>query len=261
METRPDRSRAERRFDEVLEALRRERRRTADELEALKTFEVRIRSIDAGPKPATGRRILGAAGATGTTGLDRVREAYEATLMSVPHYREEYDDTYVESVAEEFSPDIAAAVTDGTRFNSRCKRAILSAASKSQTARESLLGVIDRERESVDASKDDLLPLIEECADLGSIPFKTLDFGALDAYRTRLGTIRGHCRDLSDRRQSAIFDQRRLQRIPADVPDVTVYFYQDIDADYPVMSLVAELLDSIASIERAVEEAMTRCRA
>lgn len=260
MEIRPDRSRAEHRFAEVLEALRRERRRTADELEALKAFEDRIRSIDAESETMTvaGRRSLNA---TETTGLDRVRTAYEATLMSVPHYFEEYDDTYVESVAEEFSPDIAAAMTDGTGFNSRCKRAVLSAASNSQAARESLLGVIDRERESVEASKGDLLPLITECTNLGSVPFESLGFGALDAYRTRLGTIRKHCRGLSDRRQGAIFDQRRIQRIPADVPDVTVYFYQGIDADYPVMSLVAELLDSIASLERSVEGAMTRCRA
>ena len=250
------------RLADAVAELRRERRRITDELEALEAFADRVRSIPTEHHTPRSRRPVGVATETsGTaTGLRRVREAYESTLMSVPHYVEEYDDTYVESLAEEFSPDIASALTDGAAFNGRCKRALLSAVDTSRSARDSLVDVVDRERKSVRDAKSELEELAAECADLGSTEFGEMRFGTLDAYRSRLRVMEGNCEALSDRRQDAIFDQRRIQRLPADVPDVTVYFYQDLDADYPVMSVVAALFDAIATQRRRVEREMARCQ-
>ena len=42
--------------------------------------------------------------------LKRVRNAYRETVMSVPHYQEDYGDSLPESLAEEFGPEIATAV-------------------------------------------------------------------------------------------------------------------------------------------------------
>jgi hypothetical protein len=250
------------RLADAVSELRRERRRIADELEALGAFADRVRSIPTEHHTPRTRQPVGVATeAPGAeTGLRRVREAYESTLMSVPHYVDEYDDTYVESLAGEFSPDIASALTDGAAFNGRCKRTLLSAVETSRSARDSLLDVVERERESVLDAKSDLEGLASECVRLGSTEFGGLRFGTLDAYRSRLRVMEGNCEALSDRRQDAIFDQRRIQRLPADVPDVTVYFYQDLDADYPVMSVVAALLDAIAAQRRRVEREMARCR-
>ncbi|CCQ36961.1 uncharacterized protein Nmlp_2810 [Natronomonas moolapensis 8.8.11] len=242
--------------------LRCERRRIADELEALEAFADRVRSIPTERHTPQDRQPVGVAteAPSTATGLRQVREAYESTLMSVPHYVEEYDDTYVESLAEEFSPDIASALTDGAAFNGRCKRTLLSAVETSRSARDSLVDVVDRERQSVLDAKSELEELAAECADLDATEFGGMRFGTLDAYRSRLRVMEENCEALSARRQDAIFDQRRIQRLPAEVPDVTVYFYQDLDADYPVMSVVAELLDTIAAQRRRVEREMSRCR-
>jgi hypothetical protein len=230
----------------AIEELWRERRRTADELEALQAFEDRVRTMTPEEQSFNERQPVGvtAAAARPATGLKKVRDAYESTVMSVPHYLEEYDDSYVESLIGEFSPEIASALTGGTEFNSRCKRALLSAVSNAQTARESLLEAIR-----------------EEYEEFRSLQFNEKQFGTLDAYRARLNVVTQQCEELSERRQAAIFDQRRIQRLPADVPDVTVYFYQSLDVDYPVMSLVAELVDTIADLKNRVERAMTYCHA
>ena len=250
------------RLADAVSELRRERRRIGDELEALEAFANRVRPIQTECHTPRTRQPVGVSteASSAETGLRRVREAYESTLMSVPHYVEEYDDTYVESLAEEFSPDIASALTDGTAFNGRCKRTLLSAVETSRSARNSLLDVVDRERESILDAKSELEGLASECARLGSIEFEGLRFGTLDAYRARLQAMEDNCEALSTRRQDAIFDQRRIQRLPADVPDVTVYFYQDLEVDYPVMSVVATLLDTIAAQRRRVEREMSRCR-
>lgn len=260
MDTRSNRRGDEGRLAAAIAELRRERRRTTDELEAFRVFEDRVQTIPPERNDFERRRTVGTAAATvGTPGLERVREAYEDTLMSVPHYLEEYDDSYVESLAEEFSPDLASALTDGTEFNEQCKRMLLSAVSNAQSARNSLIDVIDRERKSVLEADDDLASLSAECAELRSIRFERKRFGTLDAYRARLEVMADKCERVSDRRQDAIFDQRRIRWLPSDVTDATMYFYRDLDVDYPVMSQVADLSDSIEELRRSVERAMAYC--
>lgn len=263
MDTASDRIDVNGRLEAAIEELQIERRRTADELEALETFEKQVRTIPSEEPGINSRQpiALTATTAEPSAGLRQVRKVYESTLMSVPHYFEEYDDTYVESLVEEFSPDIASALTDGTTFNTQCKQTVLSAISESQSSRQALLDVTDRERESIRNARTELEPLFEECEEMRSLQFKTKGFGALDAYRARLQVMIDNCQELSDRRQKAIFNHRRIQKLPADVPDITVYFYQTLDVDYPVMSLVAELLDTITECERRIERAMTRCHA
>jgi hypothetical protein len=232
---------------------------TADELEALRTFEEQIRAIPTEDVTfETGQPVaLVGTAVESTTGLGRVREAYESTLMSVPHYLEEYDDTYTESLAAEFSPDIASTLTDGTRFNDRRKRAVLSAVANAQSTRELLLDTIDREETSIREAKAEFEPLITDCEEIRQIQFDEEEFGALDAYRTRLQVLSEKCRTLSERRQGAIFDQRRIQRLPTDAPDTATYVYQDLDVDYPVLSLVVEVLDGLTTCRRRIEHSMS----
>ncbi len=260
MDEQWDRYEGDGRLATALSELRTERRRTADELEALRTFEDRVRSIET-EKHSAGLVSSGRVLESKPRALGAVRRAYESTVMSVPHYTDEYDDSYVESIAEEFTPELAVALTDGTEFNERCKRSLLSAVSDVQSARESLLGTIDRERESLRTATEDLKPLIEECAELDGLEFGGMRFGALDAYRVRLETMKERCERASARRQNAIFDQRRIQRLPSEVPDVAMYFYQHLDVDYPVMSVIADLLDSIAAVQRRIEREIAYCRA
>lgn len=117
-------------FDAGYECLAEERRRTTAELGALETFVDEVRalptksvSFDAGR--ATVTRSTHAH--VGTDGTGAVRDAYETTLMGVAHYDEEYDDTYVESVAKELGPDVAAALVERSVLDDQLKSAVLSA--------------------------------------------------------------------------------------------------------------------------------------
>jgi hypothetical protein len=256
MGTQPSETNVRERLSAAKSALGRERRRTADELEALERFESRVRAIDPERGAAGTRRTVDTEAAKRVDGLDRVREAYEATLMSVPHYAEEYDDTYTESLAGEFSPDIAAALTAGTAFDARRKRTLLSAVTAAQSARESLLDVVDRERDSIDEATETLPSIADELAELQSVDFEAEPFGSLDAHRARLGVVERKCETLSERRQREIFGQRRIQRLPTDAADIAVYLYQDLEVSYPVVSLIAELSGTIGELQTRVERAM-----
>lgn len=248
------------RMDAAEAELRRERRRTADELEALKAFEDRIRSIEPTTPPRTRNdRVIVPGLSPPAVGLDRVRNVYEATVMSVPHYVEEYDDTYRESLEEEFAPDLAFALTDGSRFDDRCKRAVLSSIDESKTARESLLQEVDAERESIEDAAAALSPIAEELDELATVQFRDRSFGALDAYRSRLNVLERNCEAISDRRQETVFEQRRTRWLPNEISDIARYFYQRASFNYPVMSAVALLVEAICERRSRIERAMTYC--
>lgn len=46
--------------------------------------------------------------------------------MAVPHYNDEYDDTYPSSIQEEFGDEIAIALTRSSNFTSATKSALLN---------------------------------------------------------------------------------------------------------------------------------------
>lgn len=250
------------RLHAAADELRGERRRIADELEAFEAFERRVRSIDTAtgpPVPAGQPRTIAAETSSAGGGLGRVRDAYKATVMSVPHYDEDYGDTYRQSLAEEFAPDLAAALTEGTTFDERRKRAVLSAIAESKASRTSFLTDIDAERDSIEGAVETLSTVAVELEDLSAVPFAERSFGALDAYYSRLAVLEDKCETVSERRQATIFEQRRTRWLPAEVPDIAAYFYQDLDVEYPVMSAVAVLFGELADLRLSIERAMACC--
>ncbi len=247
-----------RRLQRARAALRRERRRTADEVQALRSFEQRVREVE---PASTVARAAPAAGAGmvdgGTDGFEAVRAAYEATVMAVPHYEEEYDDSYVESLAAEFSTDLAAALTDGTRFNARCKRTLLAGIDAGRVARGRLLELLAAEADSLDAAAETLVPLEAELAELDERAVGTAPHGMLDAYGARLAVLERKCETVAEERQATLFEQRRTSGLPGDLPDVPQYVYQACPFDYPVMAAVADCTAAIDRIRDAVDDAMT----
>ena len=247
------------RLDRAATALRRECRRTADELEALGEFAERVREIEAERAVAGGNAVAAVGLQTGRTdGLDAVREAYESTVMSVPHYAQEYDDGYLGSLQAEFSPDLAAALTDGTRFNARCKRAVLSAVEGSRSSRRSLLETLSTEAESLSAATDTLPSVAREVSEFAARSTAEAPFGTLDAHRARLSVLEGKCETVADERQSTLFEQRRTTGLPSGAPDVPQYVYQDLPFDYPVMAAVADLTGAIEAVRDDLRWALAR---
>lgn len=249
-------------IDTAQECIVEERRRTTDELHALETFVDEIRalqtesvSFDAGVATITAQ---GSYTDSDARGLRAVRDAYEATVMSVPHYEEEYNDTYETSVAEEFGPDLATALTRRSTFDEQCKRAVLSAATEARTPREALLTALDNEVDSLDAARERLRPIAEEVAGF-TAPTAEQNFETLDAYRARLAVLEQRCEELAASRQSTLREQRRSLRLPVDGPDVPTYVYQSLDADYPVLSAVAAVVETIEETRTSVERAMGYC--
>jgi hypothetical protein len=270
--------------------LRVERRRVVDEREAFRAFRGRVSSVpsedgsvgpsDAASPDAFGGGALG--GATPDPGSVRaspgsrlvaVRDAYRATVMSVPHYEAEYDDTYERSVAEEFGPELAYALTRTDSFHERYKRSLLSAAETAVQEREAFLDALESETESVERADSRLDPVrteIEAIADeLGDDgegddsgqggDAASAGFGALDACRTRVGTLRDDCDRIAARRQRELAEHDRRLAL-GDELDLPEYCYQDLAVTYPVLAAVGAVGDRLEALRERIERAMARAR-
>ncbi|WP_424015654.1 DUF7260 family protein [Halorubrum xinjiangense] len=268
--------------------LRVERRRVVDEREAFRAFRGRVSSIPdesgnadptdpgtvdgfggaggpAGVRGAIGG-TTGGAGGTASPGsrLVAVRDAYRATVMSVPHYEAEYDDTYERSVAEEFGPELAYALTRTDCFHEEYKRSLLCAVETAVQEREAFLDAVESEIESVERAESRLEPIRTEIEAIeaeigGGDEPEALGFGALDACRTRTEALREDCDRIAARRQRVLADHERRLALGDEI-DLPGYCYQDLNVTYPVLAAVGAVGDRIEGLRERIERAMARAR-
>lgn len=270
------------------ETLRVERRRTVDEREAFEAFRARVQrvSAEATDGDATRLRSDGAGGVAGSArGIDgfrgpagvgrfsgaddrfvagnplvTIRDAYADTVMSVPHYEVEYDDTYERSLAAEFGPDLAVALTQEPTLDERATSALRSKTDEGIDERERLLDALDTESESIDRAVDRLSSILDEIATLSETTLSERRFGTLDAYRVRTLTLEDGCDSVAARRQRELAGIGRSLQLNETVPDLATYLYHDLLVTYPVLAAVGAVGDRIGRLRRSVEREMIHRR-
>jgi hypothetical protein len=249
----------ETRFEAVEKCLTRECQRLVDEKDAFTAFQREIEQIKPAPAGSIPETVsTRRATASGRPEFVRVQNAYESTVMAVSHYTEDYGDTYRDSLSEEFGPEIAALLTEGTMFDSRCKHILLSAIADALQRRKLLLEVTRQEEESVATAREQLAPIRDEIAEIESEPFGDCTFGSLEALYSRLGVLEQHCADCLETRQCALNKQRDEFAWQIDAPDFPIYLYRTLDVDYPVLASIADISDRIESCRNEIEAEMYR---
>lgn len=231
--------------------LERERRELSRERRALERFAKRVAAFEtAAPRVSNSRRV----GDRAPPGLTSIRKAYAETVMSVPHYTERYDDTWLESIAEEFNDELAAALAYHETLSPQLKRSLVAATRQSVANRTQLLSSIETECESVAAAERECSALLEELTALRNQPLEQLEFNALWLTRERLEGLRKRCDKLADERQTEIRRERRFSL--AEVGSLEQYLYQECERTYPVLAAIATLGAAIARVLETVDRSL-----
>lgn len=264
-----DRERVAQRFAALRDTLRTERRRTAAERRAFETFADLVSTVDfsdagsgsslaGGVEASHGGTVVsdGHAGSNRDAPIASIRRAYEETVMAVSFYDDEYGDDYRESLAAEFGPAVATALTDPNCFGPAAKAPLTAAIDRAIREREHLIETCAHERESVDAAAGTLLPVAAELDSIGSPDSESDSFGSLEADWNRLSRLEERCESAAADRQSAINEWRSRHDLPVDAPDVCAYFYEAQDSAYPVLAACAELAQRATTLQTAYERAM-----
>lgn len=245
---------------EALDAGRCERRRVLAERDAFEEFADRVSALDPAPTGSAASgfdgsmaavRTVQGVGGDGDVRLRRVLAAYRDTVMSVPHYREEYDETIPESLAAELGPDTAAALASNGTLSDAAQSALVDRSRHAADARSSLADAIGEELDALRALESDLSGvdrrrrrLLEH---LDGVSGPGAD-AAIDVWE-RLDDLERECDEIAADRQESLVD-------PPMTPDPVVdadedrafyeYLYGPTDGPrYPVLAEVSELADRI----------------
>ncbi|MGB9957915.1 DUF7260 family protein [Haloferax prahovense] len=245
------------RLADARSALRAERRRCVDEREAFRAFRREVAASQAtastpNQAPAAATLVGQRSGRGGTdAALSGLRRSYERTVMSVPHYDEEYGDSFEESLTAEFGPDVATAFRSANVLSPPLRRTVAAAAASSLDEREQFIEVVDEEAKSVASMRGEVEALLGRLDDLDRTPLSERGFDALLALYEDLSSLRERLSDLVAARQETICHHRRA--LSGLVPDVTEFLYADLSVRYPVLATLAEVGATFDTATRRVE--------
>ncbi len=237
----------------AVERVRQEQTQLRDERDAFRAFRSRVMALSttAGhTQPSASQHRLH----TEThSQLRAVRDAYEATVMAVPHYEQEYNEPYREHLAAEFGTDLAAGLTTGTAFDASLQTAVLAAAKKAARQRDSLLDVLADERAAVTKAQETLLPVAEQLETYAATAFAQVAPTTLDGYLSRLSVLESQCVDVVNHRQEIRKQHRNRLKLPDRLPDFA-YLYQDLPVSHPVVAVGSQLVERISRLRTTIHQ-------
>jgi hypothetical protein len=245
---------------DAVDAGRREQRRVLAERDAFEEFADRVSALDPAPTGATTSGFDGSVAAVravdrvsdpGDVRLKRVLSAYRDTVMSVPHYREEYDETVPESIAAELGPDTATALASNGTLSAASQSALVRRGRRAAEARSSLADAIGEEIDALRAFENDLAGVdrrrrrLLEHLDGVSGPGAG---AAIDVWE-RLDDLERECDEIAAERQADLADPPMTPDAALDVDDDRAfyeYLYGPTDGPrFPVLAQVSELAERI----------------
>jgi len=187
----------------------------------------------------------------GDVRLRRVVDAYTETVVSLPHYTREYDETLAESLAAELGPDATSTVLSGGTLSPELQSTIVARSRQASTSRQSLADALDAELDALDAAEARLTEIdrsrhrLDEHLD--GIRPEALTGARIDVWN-RLETLESACDEAAAERQ------RRVRDPPMSIdsgsggtdPTFYEYLYAPIEeVTYPVLAEFSELAERI----------------
>ena len=236
------------RIDDARSAVAAERSCVAAEHDAFEAFDRRV--ADLPTVAATSTPPLLTDPRPSGQSLERVRTAYEETVMSVPHYEAEYGDTVAESLAVEFGEDLGAALVGGTALTPEFRDAVRAAAAAARREREEFLTVLDREDTSLARAAADVAELRTDLDVLDDRPLSERSFDDLHTLWEAVRDVEARIEGINMRRQETIRGYRN--ELPGVPTDFAEYLYADRPTNYPVLATVADLGSETSRARRRV---------
>lgn len=227
------------------------------ELMAFRRFRTRLVSIEpAGQSTATVDTSVGGMSAVGTlqskpdTSLHAVREAYQETIMAVPHFEAEYDDSMEANMSMEFGPELGTQIATGMRLTPQLYEALLTASEGAREERETLLPALERERESLQSVRNTLNDCERRGAALGANARRTTDPVRLDSIDDQLAEIETDCETIAATRQQLLHGRSAAALSGIDGTSLVRYLYGDCLVTCPALTDIVACLDSIRQHRR-----------
>lgn len=246
----------------ALPKVREERKRTETERDAFGQFVDRVSELDAPEVRANGGVGLRNLMAVNTRRTDEqfeaVERAYRETVMAVPHYEEEYDESFEAHMRAEFGDEIATAVITGEQFTPRVKEALVQAGTEAREQRAIFLESLEQELDTLEETKATLTDIEAQLEEASARPLRERSFDSIAEMCLRIQRLEQRCERLINQRQERIHNGRRFGLRTMTAEDFHTYLYQRLDVNYPVLSDGTELMGRLKAAKRRGIRMLTR---
>lgn len=151
---------------EALGRVQEEWSRTAAEQDAFEGFAIRLETMDPDTQPALespkhGRMVLSDNSSQASVAMGLVRDAYRETVMAIPHYQEDYAESFFDNVSQEFGRELATALAQGETLTPQLQRALIEASHTGANERTSYEQILTTDYESLPTAKRRLRTLAD----------------------------------------------------------------------------------------------------
>ena len=254
--------------------LRRERERAGAERDAFARFARRVADLDAtvaqgnpsqgagvNRSPGLGVGTLALSGAVDPPPDDRVaqaRRAYRDTVMSVPHYEEEYAESLAENVSAEFGESVAIALEGAETFTPGLRRTLVDGAETARDRRNSLVRAIEKEEATLRSAASTLSDVESDVEAVDGGSTLSLSFEQLMDRWGRLYDMEQECETVIEERQESL---RSGYGVPLrlDGPiSLQEYLYDSLPVTHPVLAEATRLIESVREVQDATSVALSR---
>lgn len=238
------------------EGCRRERRRVLNERDAFEEFADRVETLDpvsaesstavAGGPSAMINQPIGSGNATDVT-LRQVVTIYRGTVMSVPHYEAEYDETVPESMAAELGPDTTTSLATNGTLLPPAQRALVDRAREAAATRTAVADAIETELDALSDADTELTAIDRRrrrlMDHLSQVEGNTTD-AALDVWN-RLDDLETELEAVTTERQEGLRESPlQIDHAVFDSEEIDFYGYLYASSEtprHPVLSQAADL--------------------
>jgi hypothetical protein len=171
--------------------------------------------------------------------------------MDVAHYHEEYDDTVVESISVELSPEIASVLISNGPFSPLLKERLIRAAEQSREQRQDFLLTLQKEEEELVLAHSSLEDIDTELSNKISRSEPSSSFEKLFEVYTWL--------EDAERKCVKLLEERQKQRVTghasvstSKTPDLQTYLYTNLPVTYPVLADTTNLIGALRSFRQQI---------
>jgi len=218
------------------------------EREALTEFCSRVRAIATDDDPRLGmqttpQRLVEKP--EPSESLRAVRTAYRETVMEVPHYESEYDETFEEHVTTEFSHTIANNLTDGAVLTAPLHSALIEAVEQRTATRDAFRRELRQERQSLEFVDDSLGDIESRTHQISCRLERVTAVEQRNSLRDELRRLERECGHLADNRQATIHQRSQREWEGISSGSLLVYLYDELETPTPALHAIGSCIESI----------------
>jgi soluble cytochrome b562 len=192
---------------------------------------------------------------TSAAQIEQVRNAYHETIMSVPHYEDDYDQSLDTDLAEEFGPELANALATTDSLTPPLHETVLTASQQATEGRTTLLSALDREADDLQQVRDTLETMHTTLTKMNQRPITAWATNKIISTYEQLVEFETQCDELAAERQAELHSRRVPRPIHAN-EEFNEYLYESLPVTYPVLVDLAEFDSLLQTARQHLEQAL-----